>query len=113
VLGEVSRLVVEALQASDPAATLRAGLASSASLSPEERAALAGVDPDALLLTRLLVAKLRFERLLQGDPSLRPAFEADPAAFTERFRAYDRAVPPATCWPADEAAAFRSFLERG
>lgn len=51
--------------------------------------------PEALRLTALLVAQLRFSRLLR-TPGAEAEFDVDPAGFTARFRAWHREVPPST-----------------
>ncbi|MCA8926309.1 MAG: hypothetical protein KDD82_31165, partial [Planctomycetes bacterium] len=73
---------------------------------------LAALDPDALRLQALLVAKLRFERLV-ADPALAAEFDADPAAFTARFRRFAAAQPSRSPYPADELAAFRAWEAGG
>ena len=93
MLAGIQKDLVEALLSDDPAASA-AGL---------------GVDPDGLVLGALLVRKLRLERLLRGDPRLREAFELDPEGFAGRFRRYHRAVRPEFFFPAEEAAAFRTY----
>lgn len=112
MLSEVERVLVEALHAEDPPARLR-GLVEGAGgrLAADERAWLlaAVADDDGLRMAGLLVVKLRFDRVLRGDPSLRRAFEEDAAAFVERFRRYCRDVPPAYVFPQDEARAFAAW----
>ena len=79
-------------------------------LSDSERDHLARLDPDGLRLTALLIQKLRFERILRGDPDLRRRFEEDPEGFTRGFQRYLRATPPRAVFPAEEAEQFRAFL---
>lgn len=56
-----------------------------------------------------LIAKLRFERLVQGDAGADAEFEHDPAGFVVRFRAY-AAQTPATAWfPNEEGALWRAW----
>jgi hypothetical protein len=62
--------------------------------------------PEGVRVAALLVAKLRFERLLRGSESVAARFEADPAGFAAEFRRYHRSVPPTAFWPSDEAALF-------
>lgn len=107
MLATLTRIVVEALQADDPPAALASAL-ERAELDPTERAALAAIDLDGLVLAGRLVKKLRFERLLQGDPTLRAEFHADPVGFLPRFRRWDQERPAWTPWPAEEAREFRS-----
>lgn len=108
MLSELQRLLVQALQAGDPAAWLSARQDRRA-LAAGERELLASLDPDGLRLTGLLVRKLRFERLLRGAARMRAAFAADPAAFVLRFDRYAREVPPAAVFPAEEVRAFEEF----
>ena len=110
MLSRCQRILVLALHDERPVERLRELVAkASDSLDDEERAALLGVDPDGLRMTSLLVRKLRFERLVSGDPELRAACERDPRGVTESFVRYARAVPPTSSFPAEEAAAFRRF----
>jgi hypothetical protein len=57
----------------------------------------------------LLVAQQRFSRLLRASAELEAAFDADPAAFTARFRAFHHAVRPRDHDLVAEAAAFARF----
>lgn len=77
-------------------------------LDAAERTMLASLDADGLRLTSLLVHKLRFERLLRGDPRARAQFSADPAGFTGRFDRFVVQVPPTAVFPAEEAALFQA-----
>jgi hypothetical protein len=45
-------------------------------------------------IAALLVAKLRFERVIRGDGDAETWFEVNPEGFTEAFRRYCREVPP-------------------
>ena len=67
------------------------------------------VDPDGLRIAALLVAKLRFQRLMNGSRRANEWFAADPAAFTAAFRRYHQAVAPAAFDPWREAAAFEAW----
>jgi hypothetical protein len=95
-------LVVRLVTSRDPEAEL-----ARARRDETVRAALERVDPDGLRLAALLVAKLRFERLLRGCPEAEDWFEDDPIAFAEVFRAYHHEVPPTAFFPPEEAALFR------
>jgi hypothetical protein len=55
-----------------------------------------------------LAAKLRFSRLMRGDPTLVAEFAAEPEALVQRFQAFHQEVPCAET-PAEEAAAWRGF----
>ena len=108
-LADVQRVLVRALRDPDPAAFLRAaGARDDCALSADERAWLEAASDDGLRLTRMLVRKLRLQRLLRGDRDAAAALEGDPAAFAQRFAAYDQAVEPRAVFPRDEADAFRA-----
>lgn len=94
-------VLLELLQAPDPAAALNAHLA-----GPLAETTLGELDREGLRLAALIVKRLRFERVLQGDAACRAEFQADPEGFMARFRAYDDAGPSRTPWPQLEAAAF-------
>lgn len=93
----------------DPVAALRSAL-DDPDLDGRERAWLAGVDPDGLRLTALLVQKLRFERILRGDPEVRRRFDEEPEATAEAIRRYLEETAPRAIFPAEEARAFRTFV---
>jgi hypothetical protein len=114
VLRDVQRLLVEALRAPDPGAFLREQSADARwQLSAEEHAWLVSLGEAGLRITRLLVRKLRLQRLLRGDAAAAGLCDADPEAFARQFRAYDAEVPPASVFPAEEAAAFARWLAAG
>lgn len=106
MLTDLQAVLLAALRQPDPGAWLRARAADPAEpLDDDERgwlAACAG-NEDGLRIARLVVRKLRLERLLRGDRSLAAAMAADPTAFAARFAAYDRAVAPTAVFPAEEA----------
>jgi len=62
-------------------------------------------------VSRRLVAKLRFERLMHGSSRAREWFERDPADFTRAFQAYRAAVPAKAWFPLEEARDFTAWLE--
>lgn len=99
-----------ALRAADPVAAL-ADVAADASLPADLRAAYAAADKDGVRIAALLVAKLRFERVLRGSDRAGEWFERDPAGFTECFRRYHREVPPVDFWPAEEGRSFTAWAE--
>lgn len=101
--------ITRALTAPDPVAALRAAGADPALPEPLRRALLAA-DPDGVAMTALLVARLRFERLVRGCPEAEAWFDRDPAAFSEAFRAYHEEVPPSAFFPPGEARLFRRWL---
>jgi hypothetical protein len=101
----LERLVARAICAPDPAVALAAA-AHDPRLPAALRRACAAADPDGVRLSGLLVARLRFERLVQGSPHAAAWFERDAAAFAAAFRRYHAAVPPRAFFPAGEARAF-------
>ena len=106
MLKDLQRAMARALTSDKPVEALQA---EAASLDPEDRAWLEGLDPDRFLLTSLIVRKLRFERICRGDSKAEDWFERDPAKFTEAFRAYNREVPSTEFFPRQEAVAFRKW----
>ena len=72
--------------------------------------AVARIDRDGFRLAALLVARLRFERLMQGSDAAAERFARDPAGFVALFRRYHAAVPAPADGPWSEAAAFARWL---
>ncbi|MHC4516684.1 MAG: hypothetical protein ACYTGW_16895 [Planctomycetota bacterium] len=108
MLGVLQKVLVDCCVADDPVATF----ATQRKEHPELEPWLRHVDPEGLQLTSLLVKKLRFERILLGDPKLGELFAKDPQTFTYRFREYLNTVPPTAVFPREEAETFRAFLSR-
>lgn len=106
-----TRTIASLLRAPDPAAALQAVLAAPET-SPQLRALLAQVAPDGLRMSALLVAQLRFNRLLNGSGAAAEAFDADPRGFSARFKAYHQEVPPRADNPVQEADDYRAWCER-
>ena len=79
-------------------------------LSAGLRRALSACDLDGVRLSALLIAKLRFERLLRASEQAEWLFRRDAAAFSALFESYHRSVPPTAFFPAAEAELFRRFL---
>jgi hypothetical protein len=102
-------LLAQAMTAPDPAATLQQHSADPA-LPRSLRRALSAVDPDGVRLTALLVAKLRFERLLRACGEAERRFREDPAAFARLFRGYHESTPLHDYFPAREAQRFLAYL---
>ena len=102
------RLLARIVTAPDPEAALLAAARRQA-LPAALRRALLAVDRDGLRMSALLVARLRFERLLRGCPEAEALFDADPAAFADLFRRYHAEVPPTAFFPPQEAALFRGW----
>jgi hypothetical protein len=106
--------VAAAMTAADPVSEIRA-LAEDESLPGELRAAAraAAAQARGIELTALLVARLRFERLMQGSREALALFERDPAGFAGLFRAYHREVAPSAFFPAQEGRLFAAWLASG
>lgn len=102
-LARFERLHADVLFAADPARALER-------LAPADRALFAGVDPDGLEIEALLIARLRFERLIHGSRTAAEWFERDGRAFTSAFRLYHATVPPTAVFPAEEARGFERWL---
>jgi hypothetical protein len=76
----------------------------------ELRDAVAAIDRVGLQIAVLLVAKLRFERLMNGSSRANAWWERDAADFTAAFRRYCADVPPTGSDPWAEAAQFEAWL---
>jgi hypothetical protein len=105
------KLLARAMSAPDPAAALRRA-SRARRLSPALRRALAAADPDGVRMAALLVARLRFERLLRGSPEAEAWFDRDPEDFAAVFGRYHAEVPPAAFFPPAEGRLFRGWLAR-
>jgi hypothetical protein len=104
---EFERLLANALTGADPVAALR----SAAADAPEDvRRILADIDEDGVRLSALIIARLRFERLIQCSKPALEQFERDPRAFAARFKRYHTGVAPVQASPWDEARAFEAWL---
>ena len=97
-LADYEKQLAAAMRARDPVAAVRA-------LHP-------GADADGVRLTALMVARLRFERLMRGSPEAEASFDRDPATFARDFQRYHAEVPPRAFFPAEEAALFRAWRDR-
>ncbi|MCB9690068.1 MAG: DUF692 family protein [Alphaproteobacteria bacterium] len=95
--------LADALLAADPQAALAALVAP----PPLDRAlAAARAHPEGFHIAALLVAKTRFERVVQGSRAAADWFERDPATFTQVFRTYHEEQRPTAVIPLDEARQF-------
>jgi hypothetical protein len=107
----VERALARAMTDPDPAeALLRASR--DRALPVALRRALRSASPDGVRMAALLVARLRFERLMRGCPEAEAWFDRDPAAFSRAFRRYHAEVAPAAFFPPAEARLFRAWLRR-
>jgi hypothetical protein len=102
-LARFEKLHADVVLSADPAAAL-------AALPDADRALFAGLDRDGLRIAALIVARLRFERLIHGSRAAAEWFDRDTRAFTQAFKRYHTGVPPTATFPADEARAFEAWL---
>ncbi|MDB4969254.1 MAG: hypothetical protein JWN44_4943 [Myxococcales bacterium] len=93
--GAWEKELAAAMRAADPVAAVRA-------LHP-------GADADGVRMSALLVARLRFERLVRGSPAAEAWFDRDPADFARAFRRYHAEVAPRAFFPAGEAELFETW----
>ena len=105
------RLLLAAMTAPDPVRVLRAG-ARDRRLDADLRRRLARVDEDGVRMAALLVARLRFERLLRGAPEAEAWYDQDPASFTLAFRRYHHEVAPVAFFPRGEMKLWRAWCKR-
>jgi hypothetical protein len=95
----------------DPVAAIRRAAADK-TLPPQIQKILkklAAGQEDGVRMTALLVARLRFERLIQGSLEAGAWFERDPAGFSAAFRRYHHDVPPTALFPPQEAQLFHEW----
>lgn len=102
-LERYERLMASVLIAPDPIAALEL-------LGTDDRALLEPIDRDGLRMAALLVARLRFERLMHGSRRAAAWFDSDPRAFAQAFKRYHASVPPLSTFPTQEARAFEAWL---
>jgi hypothetical protein len=105
-LERYERVMASVLTAPDPIAALE-------ELDASERVLLEPIDHDGLRMAALLVARLRFERLMHGSTRAAEWFESDPRSFARAFKRYHASVPPLSTFPLDEARAFEAWLTSG
>jgi hypothetical protein len=106
------RRLAAVLLAHDPARALRAA-AADRRLPAALRRAFAAADVDGVRMSALLVARLRFERLLRGCPEAERWFERAPATFAAAFRRYHAEVPHTAFFPSQETSLFRTWRREG
>ena len=105
-------VLARAMTAADPVRAL-ARAARDPLLDADLRARLRAADPDGVRMSALLVARLRFERLLRGSADAERFYERAPERFTATFRRYHERVPPTAFFPHEEAALWTAFLGYG
>lgn len=108
-LRALQRVLGRALVGPDPEAELTAA---AAGLPEHLTALLCHVDHEGLQIARLLVARLRFERLMHGSRRAMRLFERAPELLTRRFRDYHADVPPTASDPWGEAESFEGWLRK-
>lgn len=109
-LADLQRLLADALPRRDPYAELRESPVDG--LSPQESIAVQRLSEDGLLLTSLVLVKLRMQQLLKSHAESASLFEVDPAAFVHLFEEYHTNCPMADYFPEGEAQRFVNWLER-
>jgi hypothetical protein len=100
-------VLADALLAPDPAAFVRAAAA-----RPDADPMLRAIDADGLRIAALLVAKLRFQNLMNASRTASEWFERDGAGFTAAFKRYHHEVPPASLDPWGERDQFDAWCAR-
>ena len=109
IQARLERALVRAMTAADPAEALRRS-ARDPRLPAPVRRALRGASEDGVRMAALLVARLRFERLVRGSPEAEAWFEADPEGFAAAFRRYHAEVAPTAFFPPAEARLFQGWM---
>ena len=105
-LRRFQELVADALTSDDPVAVLKAARVQ---LPRELAEAVDAADRDGVEMTALLVARLRFERLMQGSRHAIDWFDRDPADFAAAFRRYHVEVRPTAHDPREENRLFSAW----
>lgn len=100
-------VLAEALLAADPVVFVQ-----TLARQPDADPALRAIDADGLRMAALLVAKLRFQRLMNASRTAREWFQRDAAAFTVAFRRYHVEVPPTSLDPWGERDRFTDWCSR-
>lgn len=77
--------------------------------SPALEITLDPAQSDGFRIAALLVARLRFERLMHGSRLAGDGFATDARTFTEEFRRYHIASPPVATTPMEEADQFERW----
>lgn len=108
-LAAYETILARVVTSPDPVSALATALTDPA-LPSSSRGALDAIDRDGLRIAALLVARLRFERLVRGCPEAEAWFDRDPAGFAGAFRRYHAEVPPTAFVPPGEARLFRGWL---
>lgn len=81
-------------------------------VDPETRARLEHIQPQGLELSATLILKLRFDRVMRGEPAMAQEYDARPDEFTREFLDYCARNPCRAYFPAEEAAQFQAWRNR-
>lgn len=100
-------VLAEALCAPDPVAFVQALAA-----RPEADPALRAIDAGGLRIAALLVAKLRFQNLMNASRTAAEWFARDGAGFTAAFKRYHHEVPPRSLDPWGERDQFADWCAK-
>jgi len=101
------RALAAAMRAPDPVARLVPRIARASG-----RRSVSTAQRDGIRTNALLVATIRFQRLVRWSLKSKSWFLADTPAFVAAFRRYHRAVPMTAHFPREEARLFRAWLAR-
>ena len=99
----------QAMTASDPCQSF-AEAAAEPVWSEPYRQALSHASAEGVRLSALLVAKLRFEALINSSAHAASTFAEDPQGFTDLFRRYHVAVAPSHRLPSEDARRFEAWV---
>ncbi|MDX2020044.1 MAG: hypothetical protein SF187_07365 [Deltaproteobacteria bacterium] len=108
MMDDYENILVHVLRARDPQGALASAIKALDDQHPL-RAALAAINTDGLRMSALLVARLRFERLLRGSKEYRADWQLDPNSAAARFSAYHEASPLLAFSPKEEAKLFHAW----
>jgi hypothetical protein len=109
-LASFERILADAMTRRDPVAEF-ARAAADTSLPDWMRRAFRAAHADGVRLSALLVAKLRFERLVQGSRCASEWFDRDARSFTAAFKRYHEHCPPRAVMASDEGRAFDAWCD--
>ena len=104
----VERGLAAAMRAPDPVARLTPLIARATG-----RRRISTAERDGIRTNALLVATIRFQRLVRWSLKSKDWFLTDTPAFVAAFRRYHRTVPMTAHFPRQEARLFRAWLRSG
>jgi hypothetical protein len=103
----VERRLAAAMRAPDPVARLAPAIARATG-----RRTISTAERDGVRTNALLVATIRFQRLVRWSLKSKDWFLADTPAFVAAFRRYHRSTPMTAHFPRQEARLFRAWRAR-